>query len=114
MYAAQAAIGNDVGFLFLTIGIENLSGGLGSAAFVAYLSLLCNKSYTGTQFALFTSLMAFGRTLLSASSGWVADQTDWVTFFVISTGVALPGLILLLWMMKTLPMNVQAGHAKTN
>ena len=110
MYAAQAAIGNDVGFLFLTIGIENLSGGLGSAAFVAYLSLLCNKSYTGTQFALFTSLMAFGRTLLSASSGWVADQTDWVTFFVISTGVALPGLILLLWMMKTLPMNVQAGH----
>ena len=111
MYAAQAAIGPEVSFLFLTIGIENLSGGLGSAAFIAYLSLLCNRAYTGTQFALFTSFMAVGRTLLASSSGWLADQTGWVTFFVASTGVALPGLILLLWMMKNLPMAVQSGHA---
>ena len=111
MFAAQAAIGPDVSFLYLTIGIENLSGGMGSSAFVAYLSLLCNTAYTGTQFALFTSFMAFGRTWLASMSGWLADQTDWVTFFVISTGVALPGLILLLWMMKTLPMAVQSGHA---
>ena len=114
MFAAQAAIGPDVGFLYLTIGIENLSGGMGSSAFVAYLSLLCNTAYTGTQFALFTSFMAVGRTLLASSSGWVADQTDWVTFFVVSTGVALPGLILLLWMMKTLPMNRQAGRGEKN
>ncbi|MEE8085121.1 MAG: MFS transporter, partial [Alphaproteobacteria bacterium] len=57
------------------------------------------------------SFMAVGRTFLASSSGWLADQTDWVSFFVISTGVALPGLILLLWMMKTLPMHVQSGHA---
>ena len=111
MFAAQAAIGSNVGFLFLTIGIENLSGGMGSAAFVAYLSMLCNTAYTGTQYALFTSFMAFGRTWLSASSGWIADQTDWVTFFVISTFVALPGLLLLLGMMKRLPMKVQTGRA---
>jgi len=110
MFAAQAAIGPDVRFLFLTIGIENLSGGMGSAAFVAYLSVLCNAAYTGTQFALFTSLMAFGRTWLSASSGWLADRTDWVTFFVISTMAALPGLLLLLAMMKYLPMEVQSGR----
>ena len=96
--------------LFLTIGIENLSGGMGSAAFVAYLSLLCNTAYTGTQYALFTSFMAYGRTWLSASSGWIADQTDWVTFFVISTFVALPGLLLLLAMMRRLPMAVQTGR----
>ena len=107
MFAAQAAIGSHVGFLFLTIGMENLSGGMGSAAFVAYLSLLCNTAYTGTQYALFTSFMAFGRTWLSAFSGWVAEQTGWVTFFVISTFVALPGLLLLLGMMKNLPMEVQ-------
>ncbi|NIO12093.1 MAG: MFS transporter [Deltaproteobacteria bacterium] len=110
MYAAQAAIGPNVGFLFLTIGIENFSGGMGSAAFVAYLSVLCNTAYTGTQYALFSSFMAFGRTWLSASSGWLADQTNWVVFFVISTFVALPGLLLLLWMMKQLPMSVQAGR----
>jgi PAT family beta-lactamase induction signal transducer AmpG len=113
MFAAQAAIGADVRFLFLTIGIENLSGGMGSAAFVAYLSLLCNTAYTGTQYALFTSFMAFGRTWLSASSGWIADQTDWVTFFLISTFVALPGLLLLLAMMKRLPMNVQMGRVRS-
>ncbi len=111
MFAAQAAIGPDVGFLVLTIGIENLSGGMGSAAFVAYLSLLCNTTYTGTQYALFSSFMAFGRTWLSASSGWIADQTDWVTFFVISTVVAVPGLIMALWMIRRLPMAEQAGSA---
>lgn len=109
MYAAQAAIGPDVRFLFLTIGAENISGGMGSAAFVAYLSMLCNKAYTATQYALFTSFMAFGRTWLSAMSGWLADQTDWVTFFVISTFVAIPGLLLLWGMMKRLPMEVQSG-----
>jgi len=112
MYAAQAAIGPDVRFLFLTIGAENISGGMGSAAFVAYLSMLCNKAYTATQYALFTSFMAFGRTWLSAMSGWLADQTDWVTFFVISTFVAIPGLLLLWGMMKRLPMEVQSGKGR--
>lgn len=110
MFAAQAAIGSHVGFLVLTIGVENLSGGMGSAAFVAYLSVLCNTAYTGTQFALFTSFMAFGRTWLSAMSGWVADQTDWVVFFIISTFVAVPGLLMVIWMIKHLPMSLQAGQ----
>ena len=109
MYAAQAIAGHDVQFLYFTIGIENLSGGMGSSAFVAYLSVLCNTAYTGTQFALFTSFMAFGRTLLSASSGWVVEMTGWFDFFLISTIVALPGLLLLLWMMKNLPLSTQVG-----
>ena len=113
MFAAQAAIGPDVGFLMLTIGIENLTGGMGSAAFVAYLSLLCNTAYTGTQYALFSSFMAVGRTWLSASSGWVADQTDWVTFFILSTVIALPGLVMAIWMVKRLPMSAQSGAAQS-
>ena len=107
MYAAQTTMGHNVQFLYLTIGVENLSGGMGSSAFVAYLSVLCNRAYTGTQFAMFTSFMAFGRTLLSTSSGWVVEQTDWFVFFVISTFVALPGLLLLLWMMYHLPLSEQ-------
>ncbi len=111
MYAAQSWVGHDVQFLYFTIGIENLSGGMGSSAFVAYLSVLCNTSYTGTQFALFTSFMAFGRTLLSASSGWVVELTGWFDFFLISTIVALPGLLLLLWMMRHLPIALQSNTA---
>ena len=107
MYAAQAMVGHDVSFLYFTIGIENLSGGMGSSAFVAYLSVLCNTAYTGTQFALFTSFMAFGRTLLSSTSGWAVEQIGWFDFFIVSTLVALPGLLLLIWMMRNLPLSEQ-------
>ncbi len=111
MFAALAAVGADMTMFYWTVAVENISGGMGSSAFVAYLSLLCNTSYTGTQFALFTSLMAFGRTWLSAISGWVADQTDWISFFILSTFVAIPGLAMLVWMMRRLPMEKQIARA---
>ena len=58
----------------------------------------------------FTSFMAFGRTLLSASSGWVVEQIGWFDFFVVSTVVALPGLLLLVWMMRNLPISKQTSE----
>jgi MFS transporter, PAT family, beta-lactamase induction signal transducer AmpG len=109
MFALQAIAGPDVRLLTATIAIENLTGGMGSAAFVAYLSLLCNVAYTATQYALFTSFMAVPRTFLSAGSGWVADHVDWVTFFVISTVLALPGLLLLIWLIRRFPAAGRAG-----
>jgi len=103
MFAVLAMAGNNPAMLGLTIAVENLSGGMGTAAFVAYLSSLCNVAYTATQYALLTSFMAFGRTLLSSSGGWLADHMDWISFFVLTTGAAIPGLILLLWIAKRLP-----------
>jgi PAT family beta-lactamase induction signal transducer AmpG len=103
MFAAQALAGHDIVVLFATIGLENFSGGMGSAAFVASLSVLCNIAYTATQYALLSSFMAFGRTFLSSSSGWIADHVDWVQFFVLSTFLAVPGLMLLIWMMRRYP-----------
>lgn len=103
MFAVLAVTGNDLVMLAVTIAVENLSGGMGTAAFVAYLSSLCNIAYTATQYALLSSFMAFGRTLLSSSGGWLADHMDWVSFFVLTTGAALPGLLLLLWITKRFP-----------
>jgi PAT family beta-lactamase induction signal transducer AmpG len=100
LFAAQALVGHDIVFLAISISSDNFTGGLGSAAFVAYLSSLCNARFTGTQYALLTSLMAAGRTVLSSGGGWLADQVDWVTFFVATTGLAVPGLLLLLWLMR--------------
>jgi MFS transporter, PAT family, beta-lactamase induction signal transducer AmpG len=100
MFAAQAVIGHNVAFLALTIGLENMAGGLGTAAFVAYLSALCNLAYTATQYALLTSFMSLARTTLSAPGGWLADATDWVTFFLLTTLAALPGLLLLYWLLR--------------
>ncbi|HEY5720395.1 MAG TPA: AmpG family muropeptide MFS transporter [Gammaproteobacteria bacterium] len=98
MFVVQALAGHDLTVLTLTIGLENLAGGMGTAAFVAYLSSLCNVAYTATQYALLSSLAAFGRTLLSSSGGWLAVQLDWVGFFLLTTVAALPGLVLLWWL----------------
>ena len=103
MFAAQAVIGHDFAFLFATIGIENLSGGMGSAAFVAYLSSLCDIRYTATHYALLSSLMAVPRTVLAASGGYVAETLGWAPFFVLTTVAALPGLLILWWLMRRAP-----------
>lgn len=98
MFVAQAQIGPDVGFLTATIGVENLAGGLGSAAFVAYISRLCNLSYTATQYALLSAVATFGRTVVSSSGGVMVEAVGWSQFFLISTAAALPGLALLAWL----------------
>jgi PAT family beta-lactamase induction signal transducer AmpG len=64
------------------------------------MSSLCNVAYTATQYALLTSLMAVSRTVLSSGAGWLADQVSWPVFFMITTLAALPGLILLVWIMR--------------
>jgi MFS transporter, PAT family, beta-lactamase induction signal transducer AmpG len=108
MFAAQANVGHDVSFLILTIGLENFSGGIGSAAFVAYLSGLCSMKFTGTQYALLTSLAAIGRTVLSSPGGTIAESIGWVDYFLLSTVLAVPGLLLLIWMMRRYPPPVVA------
>jgi MFS transporter, PAT family, beta-lactamase induction signal transducer AmpG len=100
MYALQVWAGHNLLALALTIGVENLTGGMGSAAFVAYLSGLCTIAFTATQYALLSSLAAVGRTTLSASGGALADMLGWSPFFLLSTAACLPGLVLLLWLMR--------------
>jgi MFS transporter, PAT family, beta-lactamase induction signal transducer AmpG len=103
VFAYQAVAGNDIAVLTLTIAVENVTGGMGTAAFVAYLSSLTNTAFTATQYALLSAFMAFGRTLLSSPSGYLVDFVGWFDFFVISVGVALPGLIILVLMMRFYP-----------
>ncbi|MBR71986.1 MAG: MFS transporter [Rhodospirillaceae bacterium] len=97
LFILQASVGHDTAILAVVLGFENLAGGMGTAAFVAYLSSLCNVSYTATQYALLSALMAAGRTFLSVPSGWFADILGWVPFFILTTGAAVPGLLLLGW-----------------
>lgn len=103
IFVAQAWAGRDLWMLALTIAVENVTTGMGTTAFVAYLSSLCNVAYTATQYALLTSLMAFSRTVMSSGAGWLADRVDWATFFVLTTFAAVPGLVLLVWMMRRYP-----------
>ncbi len=103
MFAAQALVGHSVPMLMVTIGVENLTGGMGSAAFVAYLSSLCSLAYTATQYALLSSLAAVARTTLSAAGGALAQGLGWIPFFAVSTLAAVPGLLLLVWLTPRVP-----------
>jgi PAT family beta-lactamase induction signal transducer AmpG len=100
MYVAQFWAGHDVPMLAFTIGGENLTGGMASAAFVAYLSDLCNRDFTATQYALLSSLATVGLNVLAASGGYLAQRLGWTPFFVMSTLACTPGLLILLWLMR--------------
>jgi PAT family beta-lactamase induction signal transducer AmpG len=93
-FVLQAFVGHDVSVLALTIFVENFTGGLVSAAFVAYLSGLCHPAFTATQYALLSSLTATGRTLLASSAGWLAEQLGWPLFFALTALAAAPGIWL--------------------
>ena len=90
--------------LAITISIENLTAGMATTAFIAYLSSLCNIAYTATQFALFTSLMNVARTVFASGGGWLADNMDWSIYFLLTTFAAIPGLVILVWLIKRLPV----------
>lgn len=100
VFMAQAYVGADIGFLAVTITLENLSGGMGTAAFVAYMSSLCNLRFTATHYALLSSFAAFGRTWLSTPAGLVAQAAGWPVFFALATLLAIPGLLALWWLTR--------------
>ena len=83
----------------LVVAVENLCGGLGTAAFVALLMALCRVEFSATQFALLSALSAVGRTYLAGPlTPVLVAAFDWPAFFVLTVAIALPGLVLLWWM----------------
>lgn len=86
------------GGLLLVIAAENISGGMGTAAFVALLMALCNQHFTATQFALLSAFASVGRVWVGPLAGVLAEAIGWPTFFVVSTVLAAPALLMLWWM----------------
>ncbi len=110
LFMILANIGPDYTFLLITVAGENISGGLGSAGFVAYLSILCNKKYTATQYALLSSIMGIARTFLSSPSGFLVNYFGWSNFFLISTIFGIPGIVILFWMLKNFSIRKQISN----
>ena len=100
-YYFQSLIGYDVNSLYAVIFVENFSSGIGTVILVAYLSSLCNKAFSATQYALLTSLAALGRSLFYLSSGIFAENYGWSNFFLISIATAIPSIFLLYLITKT-------------
>lgn len=95
IFIALAQSGANVVLLAGCITLENITGGMGTAAFVALMSQLTNLRFTATQFALLSSLSAFARSWLATPAGWFAQELGWEGFFVLSALLALPGLAML-------------------
>ena len=97
---AHEGIGSDtapsVFLLAFVIIAECLGAGLGTSAFVAFLSAQTNKTYAATQFALLTSLSAVPRTFCNATTGYIVEFMGWENFFIFCTILAIPGMLLLL------------------
>lgn len=107
VFSWQALVGLNHWALTATIVVENFTGAIGTVIFVAYLSALCQSPlHTATQYALLTALASVGRIYMSSFSGFVAAAAGWPLFFAFSALVALPSMVLLVWLQRR-------GHFKT-
>jgi len=99
---ATLAMTDDPGLwgLGIVIGADNLAMGVAGTALIAYLSGLTSASYTATQYALFSSFYALPGKLLMGGSGWVVDQIGWPGFFLYTSALGVPALILLYFLMR--------------
>ncbi|MEK7694741.1 MAG: MFS transporter, partial [Pseudomonadota bacterium] len=82
-----------------TIAVENLCGGMGTAAFVALLMTLCNRSFSATQYALLSALASIGRVYVGPTSGYMVEAWGWAPFYLGTVIAAVPG-VALLWAMR--------------
>ena len=111
LFAYMATYGADLSLLAVVISADNLSGGLASAVFIAYLSSLTNTAYTATQYALFSSLMTLPGKFIGGFSGFVVDFHGYVDFFIYAAGVGLPAIILVVVLMRLINVDsLKAGR----
>ncbi|MBW8310437.1 MAG: MFS transporter [Rhizobium sp.] len=100
-FAWLAAVGHSNPLLGFTIGFENISSGIGGVVVVAYLSALCNLAFTATQFALLSAATSVvGRVVTGTTAGALIESLGYVQFYLFTTAVALPGMLLYLFMLR--------------
>jgi len=109
VFVVLAANDKSMTSLIVAISAENLATGLGSVAFVAFLTAMCDTRFSATQFALLSSLAALGRVLVGPVAGPTADELGWQGYFWISTFAALPGLYLVWYNRATIDRLGAAG-----
>ncbi len=102
LFALMAITGPNVNLLLVTLLVDNFSAAFATVAFISFISYFTSRTFTGTQYALMSSVSNFGRTSLAAGSGGIVDylEGDWALFFVLTALMVIPGLLLLLWIGK--------------
>lgn len=113
-FAALAAAGHSNLGMAGAIGFENFASGIGGVTVVAYLSALCNLRFTATQYALLSALASIaGRFLTGTTAGSLIEAMGFVNFYLLTTVIALPGVALYGYMVKSGLADVSIGSAGT-
>jgi PAT family beta-lactamase induction signal transducer AmpG len=111
-FAALAAYGHTNLGMAAAIGFENFASGFGGVAVVAYLSALCNLRFTATQYALLSALASIaGRFLTGTTAGALIEAMGYVNFYLLTTLVAIPGVLLFWFMIRSGLADVSIGSA---
>ena len=97
MFAWIALVGPDKQLFLAAVLVDGFTMAWSSVAVVAFISMLCNRAFSATQYALMASLSSLGRTVLGSSSGLLVDWLggNWALFFVITTVMVIPSLVVL-------------------
>ncbi len=96
-FAVLASSTPSLSLLAVVVGFEYLGVGLGTAAFTAFIARETSRAFAATQFALFTAMASIPRALTSATTGFIVESIGWDRFFILCTFLAVPGMLLLLW-----------------
>lgn len=111
-FAALAAVGHSTIGMAAAVGFENFASGIGGVTVVAYLSALCNLRFTATQYALLSALASIaGRFLTATTAGTLIEATGYVNFYLLTTVVALPGVFLFWYMIRSGLADLSIGSA---
>ncbi|NLI81574.1 MAG: AmpG family muropeptide MFS transporter [Deltaproteobacteria bacterium] len=94
-FTILALAGRSYPTMVAAVGIENVCGGMGTAAFLAFMMSLCDKRFTATQYALLTSIMAVTRVLAGVPTGFMVSAMGWPAFYTATVLGAVPGILLL-------------------
>jgi PAT family beta-lactamase induction signal transducer AmpG len=111
-FAGLAAAGHSAIGMAAAVGFENFASGIGGVTVVAYLSALCNLRFTATQYALLSALASIaGRFITGTSAGGMITSMGYVNFYLLTTAIALPGVIIYWFMMRSGLADVSIGSA---
>ena len=111
LFALLAMVGADINLLALVISTDSLAGGIATAVFIAYLSSLTNTAYTATQYALFSSLMTLFPKLIAGFSGIVVDAYGYFVFYIYSSLLGLPAILIILFFIRNNIETQLNGHS---
>ena len=103
LFATLALSEPSIPFLAIVVSADNLSGGIATSVFIAYLSSLTNTAYTATQYALFSSLMTLPAKFLGGFSGIVVDTQGYFVFFVYAALLGTPAILLTIYLLRKQP-----------